>query len=66
MKKNLYEIYNIELDKTGKYFALCDSCYKEWIKKLPKTLMVKKLGENTKEPCNHCEFLKANMKERLK
>jgi len=55
-KVNLYQITNLEQDKKGKPFGLCNKCFKKWEKFMISrdNLTYEKIGENTIYPCNEC------------
>ena len=55
MKKDLYQITNLNSFDKGTPFALCGKHFKEWEKKVAGKIYFTKIGENTPLPCNECE-----------
>jgi len=52
--KNLYRIYNLDIDKYGEPFALCQKCFEKWEKEIRGKIVWYKIGENTSLFCNQC------------
>lgn len=52
MKKDLYQITNLETFNKGAPFALCEKHFHSWVAK--DKVLWDKIGENTNLPCNQC------------
>ena len=49
----VYQMYNIEKDRKGEHFTLCDGCHQKW--EPPSTVIHSKIADQSLEPCNQCE-----------